>query len=1080
MLLKSKKVIIYVSVALFLSFGLAITGIAVLLHQGINIHHFSWGSVAFEDCHIVWDNKLRVTIDSLVISPDEIENSSSSKALDYRSYMRKGRYVGYFFSEIHVRHIKYRESSGVFDYTGWSEGLPGSLHLSFSDITFDATILSAGDESIFEINKLSSKRFTSIITGSVRINNEGLAKGEVLCDIEGIPSLPLTIEADNSHLTFASNTSITLNSIGPIVEMFELSPKVSPWVLEYLKGSSYELTQLQGSLFWDNPGSFFDNLQAKVRVRDCEYTFAEGHEPVRTEYTDIAFQKSVLKIYPHNTHFYGQDCERSWLKIDFTKPTKPILTVYIDTQAIVNDDILNLLNNYGIALPFKQLEGKTAVDLTFVMNLSPFDIDVTSTFKIDSGVFSYQGMKLTVSDSVVSLKNSEIAVDRMQVMYPGTFEAEVSGNVDLGKEHGDISVILVDSRFKAGESEIVLHNDEGTMVYTYHIRPDGHTIESTASTWQLDTGVFRLAAFTAAFNPESGIVTLPPTSFRSKRLKGDIKISGEINGKNRTGDLLLAISSFRQGDLQLAQPLWKLRVQIDKGVKIVTRQESKWLVHNMETSLSPVEILYKNDEVTIRNAHLIYGDLFAGSMHGNYMLKNRTGSFFLSDLKAENSILEPLLSGIDGFEVTVSVDESGTDFEIPLLDVKIESGRDKSWQVTLNDLKKLVGQFPFLERYYLSKGTVSLGSKNGKKPYHFEGTITYPYSIFVVEGQPVNEYQFSGMIDDKELSARVMDKLFVSVQDKISITSDSIEYNVVELLRLLKNLSSKKSDSPKKGPSKSKDLELTAVNSSLYFRPEMRILADKLLLRILDRKIYMGLQHGGGEASLSVADGHLSLEGENLDDSFMEAMIAGAKFTGGKLSFSASGDLDNYEARFKIENTILNDYSVMSNVLAFVNTIPALITFSVPEYNTKGMEIDVALLDLSYADSKYKVKTFDINGPELSVRGSGNASVAEDTIDLKLNLITQGRKDMSKIPLVGYVLVGDEKVPSITLQVTGKLSDPDIRNSAFEEVVTLPFDIVGRVLMTPFKWIDDALSEKDSSKQTDAVNKDSDEQAAKE
>jgi len=77
---------------------------------------------------------------------------------------------------------------------------------------------------------------------------------------------------------------------------------------------------------------------------------------------------------------------------------------------------------------------------------------------------------------------------------------------------------------------------------------------------------------------------------------------------------------------------------------------------------------------------------------------------------------------------------------------------------------------------------------------------------------------------------------------------------------------------------------------------------------------------------------------------------------------------------------------------------------------------------------------------------AGNASISEDTIDLNLNLLSEGRKDLGKIPLIRYVLVGDEEVPSLKLEVTGKLSDPDIKKSAFEEVVTLPFDIGLRIL----------------------------------
>jgi len=120
--------------------------------------------------------------------------------------------------------------------------------------------------------------------------------------------------------------------------------------------------------------------------------------------------------------------------------------------------------------------------------------------------------------------------------------------------------------------------------------------------------------------------------------------------------------------------------------------------------------------------------------------------------------------------------------------------------------------------------------------------------------------------------------------------------------------------------------------------------------------------------------------------------------------------------------------------------------------------------------SVYTVNSFDVNASELTIRDVGNASISEDTIDLKLNLLTEGQKDLSNIPLIGYVLVGDEKVPSIKLEVTEKLSDPDIQNSAFEEIVTLPFDIGFRALSLLFRWMDNLCSDEDTNTQDNSKN----------
>lgn len=1057
MLRKYRKPIFFFFITVFLFVGVTIAGLAAMLHRGIHIDYFSLKSIQLEDCYIVWDSKIKVSIKTINIFPEDIEESSLPSVTDMRGYMLATKYAGAFITEVAVKNLIYKNFSGAFKYTGWSDGTPGVIQVSSPAITCDVTIQYDGNDFVLGIKKLTSKAYLSDIKGSVRVTNEDLITGKLLADIAGVLPLNLSFTADNKGFSFATDTPVTVSSIAPVVDLLHLNPKITPWISEYLKGSSYQLTHLEGTLLWDTPSSFLDSVQAKVRVQDGEYTFAQGLEPIKSEYTDVFFDKSVLNIHPHNASFYGQDCEKSWVKIDFTESTNVLLTAYIDTHAIINDDIINLLNHYRIALPFKQIKGTTATDLVLEINLSAFNLDATAAFKVDQGVFVYEGMALDVSGCIVLLKDTDITIQRMLLTYPEAFTVKVNGDIALSKKYGDISIIVVDSTFKAGKSEVKLHNGSETLSYLYRIRPDGNSVESTASIWQFDSSIFHLAPFKAAYNPHSQVISLPPTSAKNTKFQSEGKISGEINIKSRAADLLLDFSSYKRGNIELAQPHWKLGVHIGNGLKIRHWETSKWLVNNIDTTLSANEINYNNNNLTIQNGHLTYGDFFEGSIQGSFNFKAKKGSFFLSKLDVKNDTIGTLLSDYDGFEVIASGDKKRSEFYIPMLDIAIESAKDGGWQATFHDLGKLDGRFPFLKQYHFTDGTLSLSSKNGKKPYHFQGTTTYPYSLFVVGDNSINHFDFSGTIAEDKISAQVIDKLMITIDEKITITSDDVEYNILELVKLLKNFSIVSTASSKKNHSRK--IELTAQNSSLFFRPESRVLADKLRLLIKDGTTALWLEHDAGNAAFVAKDGEFTLDGVDLDDTFMEALLPGSKFRGGNLSFTGRGRLENFAARFRVQDTILENYAVMNNVLAFVNTIPALVTFSVPNYDTDGLVVESAVLDMSYADRLYTVNSFDVIASQLTLRGVGHASLFDDNIDLELNLMTKGKKDLSKVPLVGYVLVGDEKVPSIKIDVTGKLSDPDIQNSAFEEIVTLPFNIGLRVLSLPFKWVNNLFSD---------------------
>ncbi len=345
---KFRKPIIFFFVTVFLFAGVTIAGLAAMLHRGIHIEHFSWKSIRLENCYIVWDSKIRVSIKTINIVPEDIENSSLPGVTDLHGYLVAAKYAGSVISEVGVEHLISKNFSGAFKYTGWTDGTPGFIQVSSPDISCDVTIQYDGNDFVLGIKELSSNTYLSVITGSARITDEPLVTGKLLADIAGMLPLSLTFTADNKGLSFATDKPVTVSSIAPVVDLFQLSPKITPWISEYLKGSSYQLTQLEGTLLWDDPASFLESVQAKVRVQDSEYTFAQELEPIKSEYTNVVFDKSVLSIHPHNARFYGQDCEKSWVKIDFTEPTKVLLTAYIDTHAVINDDIINLFKDHAL------------------------------------------------------------------------------------------------------------------------------------------------------------------------------------------------------------------------------------------------------------------------------------------------------------------------------------------------------------------------------------------------------------------------------------------------------------------------------------------------------------------------------------------------------------------------------------------------------------------------------------------------------------------------------------------------------------------------------------------------------------
>ncbi|MCD4667751.1 MAG: AsmA-like C-terminal domain-containing protein, partial [Sulfurimonas sp.] len=91
-----------------------------------------------------------------------------------------------------------------------------------------------------------------------------------------------------------------------------------------------------------------------------------------------------------------------------------------------------------------------------------------------------------------------------------------------------------------------------------------------------------------------------------------------------------------------------------------------------------------------------------------------------------------------------------------------------------------------------------------------------------------------------------------------------------------------------------------------------------------------------------------------------------------------------------------------------------------------------------------------LDSKEIDIFGSGKANFIDDTVDLELNLKSDLGSKISKIPLVGYLLMDKDSI-STTLSITGKLSDPDIKSLIAKDIVVVPLNILKRTITLPFK-----------------------------
>jgi len=70
-----------------------------------------------------------------------------------------------------------------------------------------------------------------------------------------------------------------------------------------------------------------------------------------------------------------------------------------------------------------------------------------------------------------------------------------------------------------------------------------------------------------------------------------------------------------------------------------------------------------------------------------------------------------------------------------------------------------------------------------------------------------------------------------------------------------------------------------------------------------------------------------------------------------------------------------------------------------------------------------------------------------------MNIAIQTARELGKVvgsvPILGYILMGDDKSMTVGLKITGPLSKPVVKTSAAKEILKLPLDLIKRTLQSP-------------------------------
>ncbi len=165
-----------------------------------------------------------------------------------------------------------------------------------------------------------------------------------------------------------------------------------------------------------------------------------------------------------------------------------------------------------------------------------------------------------------------------------------------------------------------------------------------------------------------------------------------------------------------------------------------------------------------------------------------------------------------------------------------------------------------------------------------------------------------------------------------------------------------------------------------------------------------------------------------------------------------------------IDGGVMSNFKAYNNLLAFINTIPALATLNSPGFSSKGFVIKQGKIDFTLNGDQLTMDSIVIEGKTALISGKGEIDLKSK--DVKVDIAIQAAKSAGKIvgklPVIGYILTGeDQSIMTVGVNITGTLDDPIVKSSPIKDALLLPFELIRRTLTAP-AHIGDNL--KDASK----------------
>jgi len=309
------------------------------------------------------------------------------------------------------------------------------------------------------------------------------------------------------------------------------------------------------------------------------------------------------------------------------------------------------------------------------------------------------------------------------------------------------------------------------------------------------------------------------------------------------------------------------------------------------------------------------------------------------------------------------------------------------------------------------------------------------------DGNEINNLDLIIKVDNTHFTAQSLDKnIKISQEKQLKIKIKNLDVTF-DSSKLDKSLGIK-------------NVKVEGINSNIIdTNSSMIIPSTHYIYTLNDTNMSLENQYLSQKMLIQQSDLLLHVKSENLKAPYINALFGQDIFKDGLFNFHINGtNTKNFKGTLVAANTTLLGMNFYNNIMALIDTIPALLTFKIPGFNDKGYSINKATVHFSKKNNILTINYLEIDGKSTDIIGNGtlNSKTNDINMTLQLSVLKSLSSVINKIPVLNYIILGEDGKLYTTLNVTGTLDRPQIKTNVISNTIMSPLNIIKRVIQAPF------------------------------